>query len=114
MCIFVSFEFTLHRFVSLKFVNCWIFQLETGCPFCGVQQNYLQNLDKCESSKQRIRFSDKSTKPNCFKTAILYVNNDGNWRISALWVSLSFEGGNVNLKKLSLIQRTQEGKGEFL
>jgi hypothetical protein len=114
MRVLFSFEFTLHRFVSLTFVNCWIFQLEAGCPFCGVQQNYLQNIDKCESSKHLIRFSDKSTKPNCFKTANFYFKNDGIWRISPLCISLSLGGGTISLKNLALIQRTQEGKGEFL
>jgi len=77
MCLF-PLIFTLHGFVSLMFLNWWIFQQETGCPFAGVQQNFLKNLDECESSKDRIHFSDKSTKPNCFKAVVFYVNNERN------------------------------------
>jgi len=63
------------------YVNWWIFSTGDGCPFCGVQQNYSQNLDECETSKYYIHFSDKNTKPNCFKAAVLYVN-DGAFRLS--------------------------------
>ena len=66
LCLFRLF-FTLNTFVSLMFVNWWIFQQETGCLFGGVQQNYLQNLDECKSSKDCIHFSNKSMKPNFLK-----------------------------------------------